>query len=362
MYLELFSVVVAVLGCLAGAVSDIRSGKVPNRLTGSMFALSLVLFFIRFFSGESGLPLIYAVNFFGGFLIGFVFWYMRAWSGGDAKMFWALCALMPAYPLPLAGLYLGALPPYSGWFFCLSVLLDLALLLLLRFYIEAACKFFKEKRLKDLLGLSARPFLYLASSFLFASALAHLAGIPSLSYASLPLVLLLSLVERRSFKLFFSACVILSALGIGLLDLHEPASLAKLLPGQKTPAALAFLLSAYAVGSRVPLSRLIEIDDLRPGMALAEEIRFSDGKIVRRDADTSLWGFVTRELLARWDGNYVARPSPAGLSGEDIANLKKNDEGLYGLVKVGRSFKLMPYMFAALLASFFADFFRLIFG
>jgi Flp pilus assembly protein protease CpaA len=91
-----------VLFGLATSYSDIRHGKIRNRLVAAAIiysflataavTLSLVLAGEPVFSGY--LPA-YTVNIAAALVFGFGFWYAGLWGAGDAKLFVAYSSLVP---------------------------------------------------------------------------------------------------------------------------------------------------------------------------------------------------------------------------------------------------------------------------
>lgn len=131
-WFDIASVSLALAGCLIASYFDLKKGRVPNRLTGLLLASSVVLAADRIILGDT----VYLANYFAGFafgfLVGYLFWAIKAWSGGDAKMFWMLCALVPVYPDFMKGLFSEVLPPWAKTLFGLTILLNLLVLLVFR--------------------------------------------------------------------------------------------------------------------------------------------------------------------------------------------------------------------------------------
>jgi hypothetical protein len=350
------ALVVALIGCFLGLRSDLSCGKIPNRLTCAMLILSAAIAVMRIISGDSGFLALYLQNFVLGFLTGIVFWYIRAWSGGDAKMFWALCSLLPAYSQVLTGLPTLPLPWYSAQFFGATILFNLLILLVLKFFLAAVYLFFRQGRMRELLRIISSPFMYLLSSMLLGAGISRLTGIPILSYLSIPLILILSMVEKTKYLYFLALWLVFMAAGAFLSNVFDLQSCITLLATQKTLFAFAFLLSAYAVGSRIPFTRKISIKDLRKGMSLSEEIRMENGQILREEVNTSLWNTFVTWLTDRTKHDYVARPRPIGLTEYDLGNIRKYENELGGFVEINTSFILMPFILTALILSLFGDF------
>jgi hypothetical protein len=360
-YVEALCAAVAVIGCFIGLVFDLETKRIPNKLTGAMLMLSVPLALLRVFSGDIPFLWLYLANFFFGFAVGILLWFIQAWSGGDAKMFWALCALMPVRPEAFGNFSAIGQPYYGSYFFGITILFNLALLLLLRFFIAAAFMFLSERRVGEFFGIVLAPFVCLMASSLFGIGLQHLTKIPYVSYVSMLVIPGLSLMRKRSGRMFLLSSLVLIAIGAVMAGVGDVAALISLIVAEKTIFSLAFILSAYAAGSAVPLTHLVGIRDLKKGMSISEEIYMRENALAREDASSSLWGYLSSRTmdLGKKKRDYLVRPMPAGLDDEDIEKLRLYEKQLGGAVKVNAGFPLMPFMFAAVIVSFFADLFWL---
>lgn len=357
MYLsyDIAAIAVALVGGYIGLRWDLASGKIPNALTGAMLILSGALAYMRVSSGDVSFIALYAQNFVFGFFVGIVFWYIRAWSGGDAKMFWAICSLLPAYPAFLRQLDILSLPWYAHQFFGLSILFNLLILLLIRFFLAAVCLFLEYGRGKELFRTITSPFMYLLASSLTGMGIARTTGIEAASYLSIFFVLALGVSEQLSYAHFLALFAVLAATGTMLSNVSSVSEFASLMYANKSLYIFAFLLSAYAVGSRIPHTRKVAIKDLRAGMSLGEEICIVDGSVKREETSASPWNaFISWALKKKKQGRIVY-PRPAGLSEEDLGKLRLYSDALGGFVEVSTGFILMPFIMGSLLLSFAGD-------
>ncbi len=350
------AVALALLGCVIGLRSDRATGKIPNKLTGAMLLLSLILAALRTSAGDSSFLVLYLQNFALGFLIGIVFWHIRAWSGGDAKMFWALCSLLPSYPEAFKGIFSMPAPWYAETFFGLSILFNLLILLLIRFFLAAVYLFLKQGKTKQLIRTISSPLMYLLASTLLGIGIARITGIPILAYLSIAFVFALSIAEKSSYPYFLALWAVFAAAGALTAGVYDIPSLISLVTHTRPLYIFAFLMSAYAVGSQIPYTRKKAIKDLRAGMALGEQIYLEGGSVAREEVSTSLWNTTINWLLGRKKHDYLVRPRPIGLTEEDLGNLRKHSDKLGGYVDVNTSFILMPFILMALIVSFYGDF------
>ena len=98
--IPLIAIIIAVLACFYGSYSDLKRGIIPNKLTFPLIGVGLVLDGIYAFAvGNILLLVVAAVITAVIFALGYLFWRMGAWAGGDVKLFTALAALIPFYPL-----------------------------------------------------------------------------------------------------------------------------------------------------------------------------------------------------------------------------------------------------------------------
>jgi prepilin peptidase CpaA len=96
-WIDILSIVSALLAVLAAAAIDYRTMKIPNRLTFPFIFLGLSLLVLRCLAGFSlsmaGFTCIVAYVFV------YVLWKCGLWGGGDAKLVLALFILItPVYP------------------------------------------------------------------------------------------------------------------------------------------------------------------------------------------------------------------------------------------------------------------------
>jgi len=93
--LEMVSVLIGVLGCLAAAITDYKWGIVPDKLNYVLIATGALLVFLRF--DLSGMLLVYGVAA-AIFLLGLLAYTFGQFGGGDVKLFTAFVLLIPWYP------------------------------------------------------------------------------------------------------------------------------------------------------------------------------------------------------------------------------------------------------------------------
>jgi Flp pilus assembly protein protease CpaA len=147
-FFDVASVSVALSGCVIAVYFDLAKGRVPNKLTGLMLFTSLMLAAARIMAGDPRFLLQYVAAICFGFLAGYFFWYIKAWSGGDSKMFWSISALLPVYPLGLSILFSPHVSEWAKQLFSLTFLLNLIVVLVFRAAVLHLYHFMFKKRTK----------------------------------------------------------------------------------------------------------------------------------------------------------------------------------------------------------------------
>jgi preflagellin peptidase FlaK len=98
-YIPLIAGIIAVAACLYASYTDFKSGIIPNKLTFPLIAVGLILNAVYAILMGNLLLIISAAIITGViFALGYLFWKMGAWAGGDVKLFTALAALLAIYP------------------------------------------------------------------------------------------------------------------------------------------------------------------------------------------------------------------------------------------------------------------------
>jgi len=90
---------VAIIACFYASYTDLKSGIIQNKLTFSLIGLGIALNAIyAFMINDIWFIVIGAIFTAVIFAVGYIFWKLGAWAGGDVKLFTALAALLPFYP------------------------------------------------------------------------------------------------------------------------------------------------------------------------------------------------------------------------------------------------------------------------
>jgi preflagellin peptidase FlaK len=100
--IPLISIIIALAACIYASYSDLTEGVIRNKLTFPLIAIGIILNAIYVFTATADLFLFIKCVIVTAviFILGYIFWKMGAWAGGDVKLFTALAALIPFYAIP----------------------------------------------------------------------------------------------------------------------------------------------------------------------------------------------------------------------------------------------------------------------
>ena len=374
------AILASIIGCLAAAVRDLKTSLIPNKIPFTLIVLSVPLALTRAYFVGIDFLVLWIVNFALAFILAYVLWHMRAWSGGDGKMFWAVVALIPTYPDMISQMgvnfssYLSSLlsytpaenitvvpqllPPYLNTTFIVTFFLNLGVLLLAKLWLSALLKSIHEGAVSRFTKTAVTPFLFVFSSVSFAAGLSTVSRIGFAVYAAIPLIFLLSyLLKRYGYPYTFALSIVLLFAGLLMSDVTGMESFILFLKSKAAILFFVFLLTAYVVGSESERVLSVEVGRLKRGMPIAEKIYLKNKKIVRKGVDKGLVetinSLVNELKKGKEDVEVVAAPAPSGLTDKDIVRLEKHKKELGGVVRIYIGVRLMPFMLLALLVSLF---------
>ena len=101
--IPLITIIIAVVACVYASYSDLKEGVIRNKLTFPLIGIGILLNAVYVFTSNVSIFYFIECVVITGviFALGYVFWKMGAWAGGDVKLFTALAALLPFYAIPL---------------------------------------------------------------------------------------------------------------------------------------------------------------------------------------------------------------------------------------------------------------------
>lgn len=113
--IPLITTLIAIVACFYASYSDLKWGIIPNKLTFPLIAIGIILNSVyAFMIGEIWIIVMCLVMTGVIFALGYIFWKMGAWAGGDVKLFTALAALLPFSPVLVSYKILGVHFPVEG--------------------------------------------------------------------------------------------------------------------------------------------------------------------------------------------------------------------------------------------------------
>jgi archaeal preflagellin peptidase FlaK len=145
--IPLIGAIIAILACLYASYSDLKHGIIPNKLTFPLIGIGIIL--NGFYALQTGnLWIIIGCLIITGviFVLGYLFWKLGAWAGGDVKLFTALAALLPFYPALISyNIFQVPFPVESTYPFPLTLIINsilsmLPFLLIYVFYVAVKNK------------------------------------------------------------------------------------------------------------------------------------------------------------------------------------------------------------------------------
>lgn len=369
MYLPipLLTTIIAILACFYASYTDITRGIIPNRLTFPLIGLGIVLNGLyAFFIGELWylmLGLIITGAIFG---LGYLFWKMGAWAGGDVKLFTALAALLPFYPALITYPVLNyTFPLVTAYPFPLTVIINsiLSMLPFLLIYVLFVAMRAKPHLVGELLSPLKEWQKNLVTTLLITAAVTISVLIVQLiNYPNL--ILYLILIYLLSFLIsklpnYVEAGVIAVAVIYSLYTFFQ-VTLIGIGTLFVTLIVIGIIRKLLTSVSREALQDDYPVEKLKEGMILAhklyqknDELQWDETSFFTKIKETFAKKDLT--LIIRPPGKLVISSLAAGLTEDDIKLLKKlRKEGkIKDEVRVKRGVPFAPSILIGLLISLF---------
>ena len=96
--IPLITIIIAIAACAYASYSDLKYGLIKNKLTFPLIVIGIILNGVYVLTTHDLLLFVVGCVVTGiVFILGYVFWKMGAWAGGDVKLFTAVAALVPFY-------------------------------------------------------------------------------------------------------------------------------------------------------------------------------------------------------------------------------------------------------------------------
>jgi preflagellin peptidase FlaK len=370
--IPLISIIIAVVACVYASYSDLKNGVIKNKLTFPLIAIGIILNAVYVFTTAN------ILLFIGGvivtvviFVLGYVFWKMGAWAGGDVKLFTGLAALIPFYAIPyypsilnyqILGIQfpLEATYPFPFTLIINSILSILPFLLVYVIYIAAKnkshlivelvepIKNYKSNILSTLVVTSAAALTYLLTKELHIQILiVYLILIYLIAY-------LITKIPNRI------EAVLLSVVIVYALVTSFKITLTGMLLLLISFTLFGILKKLLTTVSKEALQDTYQITELKEGMIPAYSVYEKDNNVYIDDKS-----FITRvrkafktgdiSLINPPKGKLLISSMAAGLTDKDISLLKelKAEDKIDISFKIKKGVPFAPSILIGLLISLF---------
>ncbi len=366
--IPLITVIIALAACIYASYSDLKRGIIPNKLTFPLIAIGIVLNGIyAFMIGEFLFILVCVVITAVIFGLGYLFWKMGAWAGGDVKLFTALAALIPFNPLlvnyqifqvpfPVGGIY-----PFPLTVIINSILSILPFLLIYVFYVVA-----KDK--PYLMGELTAPVKDYQKNIVLTLVITSAVNITLFITQQLRLqIIIISLILIYLLSLLISKlpnrvkAVLVSLVTVAALFYNFQITLISMGVLFISIIILEVVRKLLTSVSREALQDDISLDKLSEGMIPAYNLyQQDDDKIYVDDksfTDKLKESFKTRDpsMLTTTPGKRLVGTMAAGLTNDDIDLLKKlhHDGKISSKFRVKKGVPFAPSILIGLIISLF---------
>lgn len=365
--IPLLATIIAILASVYASYTDITKGIIPNRLTFPLIGVGMILNGIyAILIGDLWyliLGLIITGVIFG---LGYIFWKMGAWAGGDVKLFTALAALLPFYPAVVSyQVFSHTFPMEAAYPFPLTVIINsiLSMLPFLLIYVLFVAMRTKPHLLGELLSPIKEWQKNLVTTLLITSAVTiSVLVVQVINYPNLILYLILIyLIVFLISKLpkYVKAGLIAVAVFYSFYTYFQ-VTLMGIITLLLTLIAIGMVRKLLTSVSREALQDDYPVEGLEEGMILAYKLYQTNDEVEWDEK-----GFFTKikETFAKKDLTLISHPPgklvisslAAGLTKDDIKLLKKlRKEGkIKEEVRIKRGVPFAPSILIGLLLSLF---------
>ena len=365
--IPLLATIIAILASVYASYTDITKGIIPNRLTFPLIGVGMILNGIyAILIGDLWyliLGLIITGVIFG---LGYIFWKMGAWAGGDVKLFTALAALLPFYPAVVSyQVFSHTFPMEAAYPFPFTVIINsiLSMLPFLLIYVLFVAMRTKPHLLGELLSPIKEWQKNLVTTLLITSAVTiSVLVVQVINYPNLILYLILIyLIVFLISKLpkYVKAGLIAVAVFYSFYTYFQ-VTLMGIITLLLTLIAIGMVRKLLTSVSREALQDDYPVEGLEEGMILAYKLYQTNDEVEWDEK-----GFFTKikETFAKKDLTLISRPPgklvisslAAGLTKDDIKLLKKlRKEGkIKEEVRIKRGVPFAPSILIGLLLSLF---------
>jgi archaeal preflagellin peptidase FlaK len=370
--IPLISIIIAIAACAYASYSDLKLGLIQNKLTFPLIAIGIILNGIYVFYTSHLLLFIEAIILTAIiFVIGWLFWKIGAWAGGDVKLFTAVAALIPFYAtsyyptvvsyqifgwqFPMLSLY-----PFAFTLIINSILSMLPFLLIFVFYIAIK---HKPELISELISPLKDYRKNLVLTLVISSAVTITLAITmefkiQIIILSLILMYLLTLIISKTPNKV--KAVIISVVTVYALFTNYQITISGIIFLFISITVIEILKKLLTSVSRKALHDEYEIEDLKEGMISAYNIYENDDEAY---ADKTTFFSRMKEGISKGDVSKLNPPHDklvvssmaAGLSKENIEGLieLKNKNKIENKLEIKRGVPFAPSILIGLLISLF---------
>ncbi|MDY9922374.1 A24 family peptidase C-terminal domain-containing protein [Methanobacterium sp.] len=366
--IPLITVIIAIIACLYASYSDLKRGIIPNKLTFPLIAIGLILNGIyAFMLGELWIIIVCLVVTGVIFALGYLFWKMGAWAGGDVKLFTALAALIPFNPIlisyevfqvpfPVEGIY-----PFPLTVIINSILSILPFLLIYVFYVVA-------KNKPHLMSELTSPVKDYRKNIVLTLVITSAVNITFLITQQVGFqIIIISLILIYILSLLISKlpnqvkAVVVSLITVAALFYNFKITIISVIVLFISIIIIEIVRKLLTSVSREALQDDIPLDELQEGMIPAYNLYQRDNDEVLVDdksfTDKMKDSFKTRDpsILTAPPGKRLVGTLAAGLSNEDIQLLKQlhQDGKISNKFRVKKGVPFAPSILIGLIISLF---------
>ncbi|MBI4814461.1 MAG: prepilin peptidase [Methanobacterium sp.] len=366
--IPLITVIITIVACLYASYSDLKRGIIPNKLTFPLIAIGLILNGIyAFMLGELWIIIVCLVVTGVIFALGYLFWKMGAWAGGDVKLFTALAALIPFNPIlisyevfqvpfPVEGIY-----PFPLTVIINSILSILPFLLIYVFYVVA-------KNKPHLMSELTSPVKDYRENIVLTLVITSAVNITFLITQQVGFqIIIISLILIYLLSLLISKlpnqvkAVVVSLITVAALFYNFKITIISIVVLFISIIIIEIVRKLLTSVSREALQDDIPLDELQEGMIPAYNLYQRDNDEVLVDdksfTDKMKDSFKTRDpsILTAPPGKRLVGTLAAGLSNEDIQLLKQlhQDGKISSIFRLKKGVPFAPSILIGLIISLF---------
>ncbi len=365
--MSLICVIIAFFACLYASYTDITRSIIPNKLNFPLMFLGIILNGINAYLLSDYMIFVYTLIFtLGIFILGYLFWKLGAWAGGDVKLFTAIAALLPFQPGIVNYNIIFNFPINAPYPFGLTVIVNsilsiLPFLLIFVFYIT----FTEKKEVKKIL---LEPIINYKRTLtqIFVTNTAVVLSFFILFYTNFQSVLiymvlmfvLVFILNKLPDKIKFSVLALFT-----LYSLYDNFNLtiSTLIALAVSIVLIRFLILLFTVVNKLVLQDDKTVEELEEGMILANnlyeinenELSFEDESMFSKFKTAATTGDMS--ILTNPKGKLIIKSTAAGVTTKNIELFKEliNDNKLENKIRIKRGVPFAPSIFIGLLISLF---------